>query len=308
MTTPVPVSGQELSARFYEQVVAPLLEDPGAVPAVEELIERTLPDAVDGWPVRFGWDGVPPRHHVEVSTPAAWLVGHLGVDATGDLPTREWLLIPQQQLLGVVSGRVHSDGPGVLTEVRGRLRWYPDEVWRWLLASQWHRLAQEEAFVARTAEVGDDLGSRLVAARLVRDAQRLVLLQQRTYAPYGKWLGTAFSRAHHRDQLPGALAAAVSADARSAREDALARVWEALAHRQNGLGLHPEVAVRIGPYHGRPAQVLMADRFTDALLAGLRDPGLRGLAPIGAVDQVVDTVDVLTDPARCRGLAGLYEA
>jgi hypothetical protein len=46
-----------------------------------------------------------------------------------------------------------------------RLGWYPDQVWRWLLACQWHRLAQEEAFVARTAEVGDDLGSVVTAGR-----------------------------------------------------------------------------------------------------------------------------------------------
>ena len=35
------------------------------------------------------------------------------------------------------------------------------------------RLDQEEPFVGRTAEVGDDLGSRVLAARLARDVMQL---------------------------------------------------------------------------------------------------------------------------------------
>jgi hypothetical protein len=56
------------------------------------------------------------------------------------------------------------------------LRWYPDDVWRWLLAGQWARIGQEEAFVGRTAEAGYELGSRVVAARIVRDLVRLCVL------------------------------------------------------------------------------------------------------------------------------------
>jgi Domain of unknown function (DUF4037) len=47
---------------------------------------------------------------------------------------------------------------------------YPEPVWRWLLGCQWRRLAQEEPFVQRTAEVGDELGSGVIAARLARAA------------------------------------------------------------------------------------------------------------------------------------------
>ena len=43
-------------------------------------------------------------------------------------------------------------------------------------------------------QVQDELGSRLVAMRLVRDLMRLGFLLERQYAPYIKWLGTAFQR------------------------------------------------------------------------------------------------------------------
>ena len=62
-------------------------------------------------------------------------------------------------------------------------------MWRYVLACQWKRISQEEAFVGRCGEVGDELGSAVVAARLIRDVMRLVLLIERRYPPYSKWLG-----------------------------------------------------------------------------------------------------------------------
>jgi hypothetical protein len=129
--------------------------------------------------VRYGWDEVAEDHHVTVTSLPEWLVEQLGVDATRGMGRRDWLATPQQRLLGVVAGPVHADDDGALTRVRADLAWYPDPIWRWLLACQWRRLAQEEAFVQRAAEAGDELGSAVVAARLVRDVMRLALLLER---------------------------------------------------------------------------------------------------------------------------------
>ena len=169
---------------------------------VSRQLDNDLPELFRGWPVRFGWDLVPSTHHVTVTTLPRWSREHLGMDATRGMSTLDWLLTPQQRLLGVVSGAVYADDSGALTALRDSLSWYPDQVWRWVLACQWRRLAQEEAFVARTAEVGDELGSAVTAARQVRDMMRLALLLDQTYAPYQKWLGTAFARLSHTDGLP----------------------------------------------------------------------------------------------------------
>jgi hypothetical protein len=273
---------------------------------VADELDRRLPTHVEGWPVRFGWDGRPATHHVTVTTLPRWLTEHLGVDATAGMSTTDWLVTPQQRLLGVVAGRVHADPDGALGAVRRRLAWYPDQVWRWLLACQWHRLAQEEAFVARAAEAGDEIGSAVVAARLVRDMMRLALLMDRRYAPYGKWLGTAFAGARHDDDLARHLAGAVRAAEPGPREAALAEAYVALARRHDASGLTEPVGARIRRYHDRPARVLMADRFTEALLAGVTDRQLGGLPLIGGVDQLVDSTDALSDPGTYRRLAALY--
>lgn len=343
MPEPTFVPGRELSRAFYAEVVRPLLDgqphaaallgwgsdvlgydadrstdhgwgprllvfldDAEACDELQRSIPARLPDRFRGWPVRFGWDSVEPADHVTVTTLSGWLVDHLGVDASAGMSTLDWLLTPQQRLLEIVGGAVHADPSGAVAAVRTALAWYPDQVWRWLVACQWQRLAQEESFVARTAEVGDESGSAVTAARLVRDCMRLALLLDRRYAPYQKWLGTAFARAEHPDGLRDHLAAALAARDAAAREAALARAYTALGRRHNATGLTDPIDESIRPYHGRPAQVLMADRFADACLATVTDPQLRALGLIGAIDQVVDNTDVLSSPERCRRLRDLY--
>jgi hypothetical protein len=319
--------GRELSGAFYRDVVRPQLRDrphgaallgwgsdvlgfdterstdhgwgPRLLIFVEGAadVELELPDEYAGWPVRYGWDGAPEDHHVTVTALAAWLIEHLGVDATRELTVEDWLATPQQKLLEVVGGAVYADELGELTRVREQLTWYPDELWRWLLACQWRRIAQEEAFVQRAAEVGDDIGSAVVAARLVRDVMRLALLIARRYAPYGKWLGSAFAALGHRDGLDAHLRDAVRGD-----EAALGAAFVAIARRFNAAGLTDPVEPTLRPFHGRPAQVLDAERFVDACLATVADPKLLALPLVGAVDQWVDSTDVLSDPAVYRRL------
>lgn len=46
----------------------------------------------------------------------------------------------------------------------------------------------------RAGIAGDEVGSAVIGARLIRDIMLLGFLLERRYAPYAKWLGTAFSR------------------------------------------------------------------------------------------------------------------
>jgi hypothetical protein len=314
--------GRELSGAFYREIVRPQLvgrphaaallgwgsdvlgydtarsTDHGWGPRLLIFLARAadvrleLPDEYGGWPVRYGWDGVPEDHHVTVTDLAGWLVEHMGLDATRELRIEDWLVTPQQKLLEVAGGAVYADDLGELTRVRERLAWYPDQVWRWMVACQWRRLAQEEAFVQRTSEVGDDIGSAVIAARLVRDIMRLALLLGRRYAPYSKWLGSALAALDHADGLDAQL-----------RTGDLGAAFVTIARRFNASGLTDPVEPTLRPFHARPAQVLDCERFVEACLATVTDPALRALPSIGAVDQWVDSADVLSDPATYRRLA-----
>lgn len=266
-------------------------------------LDEQLPQEFRGWPVRYGWDDAPARHWVTVATLRTWTSAHLGVDATTGLSTLDWLAIPQHRLLGVVAGAVYADDDDALKALRDDLAWYPDQIWYWLLACQWRRVAEQEAFVARTAEVGDDTGSAITAARQAREIMRLALLLQKRYAPYSKWLGTAFARLPFDDDLPAQLHAAVHAPDFERRSDALAAAYRSIARRHNAAGVTKTLDAEVRTYHARPARVLMAERFVEASLEVVQDPSLRSLPLIGAVDQFVDSSEALQDPRLWRRLA-----
>jgi hypothetical protein len=263
-----------------------LFVDRAEVDRVAGLIDEGLPEQYRGHPVRFGWDTQKPVHHVTVTTLGGWLEEHLGIEPsladTADqgrfagLSIGDWLITPQQQLLGVVAGCVYADD-GRLQPVRDALSWYPDDVWLWMLGCQWSRLAQEEAFVQRTAEVGDHLGSRVVAARLVRDLMRVALLMERVYAPYTKWLGTAFARLGHADGLDQDLVEALGADQLADRERALVTAYGKVARRHNELAITEPLDPEPRQYFDRPAMVIGADRFVQACLARVRDARVKEL-------------------------------
>lgn len=132
-------------------------------------------------------------------------------------------------------GPVFADD-GRLAPVRAELAWYPDDVWFWILAAQWRRIAQEESFAGRAAERADELG----------------FLLERRHAPYSKWFGTAFAATPPEVGPP--LEAALAATAGREREDALVPAYEAVARRQVALTPGPEP--QVCPYFSRPFRVI----------------------------------------------------
>ena len=80
---------------------------------------------------------------------------------------QDWLSLTGQVALEVVGGEVFEDTGGALTALRAAMDWYPDDLWRYLVACDWRRIDQELPLMGRAADRGDDLGSRVFAARLV---------------------------------------------------------------------------------------------------------------------------------------------
>ena len=276
--------------------------------ALDRLLERELPAEFRGDPVRFAFPhGSSPRHWVQIYNAWEFFTEKLDADPTGGLSVSEWLTVPAQVLRELTGGQVFHDGTGLLQGYRSTLAWYPDDVWRYILACQWMRLSQEEAFVGRCGEVGDELGSAVVAARQVRDVMRLCLLMNRIYPPYSKWLGTAFAALPTARKLTPLLTGALSARTWKAREQHLSAAYGIAAALHNDLMLTPPLETHVRHYYERPFQVIDAIRFVDALTATISDPVLKKLPPVGSIDQYVDNTD-LTDHnhvhRRSRYIAG----
>jgi len=272
-------------------------DEEGMSEAVHGMLTRRLPATFRGYPVAFPLTSDPrPGHRVHATGLSAWFTGQLGFDPRREVTVQDWLATPTQRLAEVTAGAVFHDGPGDLTRARAALAWYPRDVWLYILACQWQRIAQEEAFPGRCAETGDDLGSAVVTARLARDLMRLWLLMHRRYPPYSKWLGTAFARVSPETAALGtALSAAVAATDWADRERHLCTAYTITARAHNRLGLTPELDVHTRKFYDRPYQVLDSGRFTAALTDAITDPVLRQRARTGAADQFIDSTDALGD-------------
>lgn len=289
--------------------------------SIREMFRQKLPLVFRGYPTNYGRspndsvpvlraiDAPPVNHEIIIVSLPQYVVHRLGFDPLGEITVRDWLLTPTQQLLELTAGAVFHDGLHYLAPMRTRLAWYPDAVWRAIMAAQWQRVWQEEAFIGRCGEVGDELGSAVVAARLVRDLMRLCFLIERQYAPYSKWLGTAFTRGLIcGPTLTPIFTAVLTAVDWHTRERHLSAAYEQIAAMHNALGITPPLTPNVAPFYGRPFLISRAHRFVEALQATLPDdPILRNASIIGAIDQFSDSTDLHNRRSKNLSLGVLYE-
>jgi hypothetical protein len=253
------------------------------------------------------WDGGSIDHYVELSTISRFLSQYVGIRSVDELSEGDWLSLPSQKLLTLSTGPIFHDGVA-LADLQDQLRFYPDNIWMYLMAAQWSRLDQEEPFIGRTGMVGDEIGSGMVAARLVHHAIRLAFLIERRYAPYSKWIGTAFGNLACADQLVPLVSEVLNASEWTERESAFNRVAVHLGERHNDLGITEHVDPSPRLFHSRPIQVLGCDRFASALKRASeksRSSNLWTSRPIGGVDTFSDSTDLLEDTTRRSAVANL---
>lgn len=244
------------------------------------------------------------EHGLEIHTLEGRLEGALGLKSATDLGPLQWLGLSEQRLLSLTAGAVFHDDGNRLGAARAALAYFPGDVWLYKIACQWRRIAEEQAFVGRAGIVGDDLGSRVIAGRLVRDIMRMAFLLDRQYAPYAKWFGSAFARLPLARSLSPLLEKALRAEAWQERGEALAAAYLALANRQLADAVGDRFEPVIGPYHERPFATINADDIGEATSRAIADPTIRALPIVGSLDQVTDSTPVLEDPRAGQRLIG----
>ena len=250
----------------------------------------------------------PVKHRVIAITVHDYVYIQLGYDLTQPLDAVDWLTFPSHTLGELVAGEVYQDEVGELTAVRSRFEWYPHDVWLYLLACSWQRIGQEEHLMPRTGSVGDELGSALIGSRLVRDIMNLSFLLERQYAPYPKWLGTAFHGLRNAQNLAPLLWRTELASTWSERSEALTQAYEVLALLQNELGVCRALPATVSSFYDRPFSVIHGEWFAQALIAQIADPVVLRLAAkrmIGNINQWSDNTDMEGVPREKLRL--LYE-
>jgi len=248
------------------------------------------------------------NHLIEITTLSDYLGRYLGRDPRGDLCLLDWLVFPDERLLELTSGAVFHDPLGELAAIRLLLSDCPRDAWIYKLACQWRKIAQQESFVGRCAEASDLIGMKIVAARLAREILKLCFLMEKTYAPYEKWLGSAFARLGCSARFSPLLVTALRANDHGEIERSLTAAYSALGDMHNGLGITGPIDPSPRPFFSRPYQVIKADRFANALLAAVQSPELRAIPlRIGAIDQFIDSPDYMENVEMYRRTRKLFE-
>ena len=290
---------------------------------VTETLRHKLPHHFRGYPTSFdapdpadngvrhmaGRGEGPVDHKINVFTPRGFFLYYLAFDIRDEIEPADWLTFPEQKLRTVKSGGVFRDEIG-LEALRQRFSYYPRDVWLYQLACAWVRVGQEEHLMGRAGIVGDEIGSALIGARLVRDLMRLCFLMERAYAPYPKWFGTAFNQLACAGSLSPSLRAALAAETWQERERHLAAAYERVAEMHNALGLTDPLPVEPRDFFGRPFRVIALHGYADALLSRVTDERVRRIAarrPVGGIDTFSDSTDILSHAPWRETLRKLYE-
>ncbi|MGQ7887330.1 DUF4037 domain-containing protein [Paenibacillus sp. WC2504] len=231
-----------------------------------------------------------------VTTVPRYFGRRLGVNPTKlfeGLNLVDWLTIPSQTLAELSGGAIFRDDIGELTTVHQQLIYYPKDVWLFLMASVWNRIGQEEHLMPRAGFVGDELGSALIASRLIRDVMSVCFLIERRYTPYPKWFGTAFRQLTCSSELLPHLQKAQNTNEWREREQSLAKAYQIVALMHNELQMTEPLDSEVKFFYDRPFSVIGGGRFAEALVSKIEDPTLRKLAAFGfgGIDQISDNTD-----------------
>jgi hypothetical protein len=289
--------------------------------SISETLSSNLPHRFRGYPTNFGppdevgvqvfkeTDAGPVNHMIHIETIRNFFGWYLGCDPYKPLTAADWLTFSEHKLLAVTSGQVFHDGLNELEAVRAKFRYYPHDIWLYQIAAQWIKISEDREFVSRCGDVGDELGSMIIAARQVKNLMRLCFLMERRYAPYTKWFGTAFSQLECAAELNPIFKDVLLSVTWKEREENLARAFRVIAPMHNALKITRPIPEDVLQYFGRPYLVFEAPDLVHDIVTSFTDEEVKAIGHgLGSVNQFVDSTDQLSRIGLVQMLKCVYKS
>lgn len=287
--------------------------------AISEALSENLPHRFRGYVTNFGepdqggvrlpkeTEAGPVSHMIVIETIEKFFGWYLGCNPYQSLTAADWLSFSEHKLLAVTSGQVFHDDLGELEGIRRKLHYYPRDVWLYQIAAQWIKIFEEREFVGRSGNVGDELGSMIMAARQVKNLMRLCFLVERKYAPYSKWFGTAFSKLECATELSPLFREVLLSLTWKERERHLSRAYGVIARMHNALQITRPIPEEVSNYFGRPYLVLESPDLLRDIIDSYTDQEVKAIKHgLGSVNQFVDSTNQVSSISLCEMLKALY--
>lgn len=234
-----------------------------------------------------------------------FLIEEIGTADLDNIQPLDWLAFSEHRLLSLVSGKLFVDKLNI-RKLTDKIKFYPNDVKMYLIASQWNIIASEQAFVKRCGEVGDEIGSQIICARIAERLIRLCFLYKDTYAPYSKWFGTAFNKLDIDENIKTKINAALKVNDLTERENSLVEAQALVADLHNTSGLTDKVDYSVESYFGRDIKVIFADKFADVAVERLKGTAFENISPIGTMSQFGGLSDFADEKAYYEQIKKIY--
>ncbi len=106
----------------------------------------------------------------------------------GNLTLADWFALPEQALSEVTNGEIFRDDAGLLTAIRSRLAYFPEEVRLKKLAGHLLLMGQAGEYnYPRLITRGETAAAQLTVFEFVKSAIHAIFLLNKHYLPYYKW-------------------------------------------------------------------------------------------------------------------------
>ncbi|CAF0994880.1 unnamed protein product [Adineta steineri] len=248
-------------------------------------------------------------HGLRIMTMKQFFIDYLNwIIDSGEPTYQDWLTFPSQHLLTIAQGRVFHESNNIkINHIRSQLAYYPKDIWLYLIGCCWQRIGQEEHLMGRAGQVNDELGSSLIANRLIRDIMRLIFLLEKQFYPYAKWFGSAFRQCTtYGSQFEPILRQIQLATNWKERESHLSIAYQQLAVITKEK-LFPTIEsskitipIEITQFHDRPFQVINGGMIADIIFTQIEDNHIRQLPKIGSIDLFIDNTDAMLPELRLK--------
>lgn len=123
-------------------------------------------------------------------------------DANADIPTVGWFCIAEQFPLEATNGKVFCDNYGLMTQLREKIAYMPEDVRLKKLAGNILLMAQSGQYnYGRCIKRGETAAAQLAVAEFVNTALKVIFLLNKKYMPYYKWTFRALRELEKLDGL-----------------------------------------------------------------------------------------------------------
>lgn len=109
-------------------------------------------------------------------------------DPEGELTPEKWLSLPEHYLLEATNGKIFRDDLGVVTDIRKKLAYLPEDVRLKKLAGALMLAEQASDYnYERLLSRGDTAAAQLAICEYVKEVISVIFLLEKRYKPFYKW-------------------------------------------------------------------------------------------------------------------------